>query len=330
MYCETECCDNRKPWLRAISAAALLSPYAVHAADTYPNRPIRMIVGSVPGSAPDTLARILGQRLGEELGQQVVVDNRAGATGAIGAKQLATAQPDGYTLGIASAAFATTASTMTLNYDVRKDFQAVAGIASVPLILVVSSASEVTSVSALVTHAKARPGAVNYASPGAGGLQHLVTEAFSQLVGINMVHIPYKGGSLAVTAVVGGEAQLFFSGMPPALPLIQQGRLRALAVTTLKRSPSAPNVPTMHESGFKGFEADNWHGILAPANIPGAPVARINQVLSKALATPGIQQRFLAAGGEAQWSSGADFQKLLNAEIERWAKVAKAVGIKPQ
>ncbi len=321
---------GRKPWMRVISVAVFLWPCAAYAAESYPSRPIRMIVGSVPGSAPDALARIVGQRLGEELGQQFVVDNRAGATGTIGAKYLATAQPDGYTLGIVAAAFATTASTMSLSYDVRKDFQAVAGIASVPLILVVSPASEVNSVSALVALAKARRGAVNYASPGAGGLQHLVTEAFSQLVAISMVHVPYKGGSQAVTAVAGGEVQLFFSGMPPALPLVNQGRLRALAVTTQKRYPSAPNVPTMQEAGYKSFEADNWHGIMAPINIPGAHVARINQVLSKVLATQDIKQKFLVAGGEAQWSSGAVFQKLVNAEVERWAKVAKAVGITPQ
>ncbi len=330
MHYVTESRNDRKPWLRVISVAALLLPDAVCAAQSYPSRPIRMIVGSGPGSAPDTLARIVGQRLGEDLGQQFVVDNRAGATGTMGAKLLATAQPDGYTLGIASAAFATTASTMSLTYDVRKDFQAVAGIASVPLILVMSTTSEVTSVSALVALAKSRPGKVNYASPGAGGLQHLVTEGFSQMVGISMVHVPYKSGALAVTAVVGGEAQLFFSGMPPALPLINQGRLRGLAVTTLKRFPAAPNVPTMQEAGYKGFEADNWHGIMAPAKISGAHVTRINQLLSKVLETPDIKQKFLVVGGEAQWSSGADFGKLVNAEIERWAKVANAVGIKPQ
>lgn len=330
MQREAESRNDRKPWLRAIFAAALLLPFAAYSADSYPSRPIRMIVGSGPGSAPDALARIVGQRLSEELGQQFVVDNRAGATGTMGAKHLATAQPDGYTLGIVAAAFATTASTMSLTYDVRKDFQAVAGIASVPLILVMSTASEATSVSALVALARARPGAVNYASPGAGGLQHLVTEAFSQLVGINMVHVPYKSGSLAVTAVVGGEAQLFFSGMPPALPLVNQGRLRGLAVTTMKRFPAAPNVPTMQEAGYKGFEADNWHGFMAPVNIPGAHVARINRVLSKVLGTPDIKQKFLVAGAEAQWSSGAAFQKLVNAEVERWAGVARAVGIKPQ
>lgn len=322
--------SDSNPKHRVALAAVLLMPLACLAADAYPNKPIRMIVSSVPGSAPDVLARIVGQRLGENLGQQFVVDNRAGATGAIGWKLLATSSPDGYTIGVVSAAFATIASTMTLTYDVRKDFRAVAGIASVPLILVMSPASGVTSVSGLVALAKARPGAINYASPGAGGLQHLVTEDFSKLVGIRMVHVPYKGGSLAATAVVSGETQLFFSGMPPALPLVNQGRLRGLAVTTLKRFPAAPNVPTMVEQGYKGFEADNWHGFMAPTGIAQNHVAKINQELSKILGLPDTVEKFLAAGGDSQWSSGADFQKLINAEVVRWAKVAAAVGIKPQ
>ena len=313
-----------------LGAIAATTGIAAAAGEDYPDKPIRMIVGSVPGSAPDVLARLIGEHVKAELGQSVVVDNRAGATGTIAAALVSRAPADGYTLYTAAAAISTTPAVFKLSYDVRKDFAAVGRIASVPLILVVNASGAVRSVGDLVKLAKARPGQINYATPGPGGLQHLVTELFDKTVGIKMVHVPYKGGSLAVLGVLGGEAQLFFSGMPPALPLVRQGRLRALAVTTKARSRAAPEVPTMAEAGIAGFEADNWHGVLAPAGTPANRVARLNAVLKRALADPTVKKVFLAAGAEAEWSTPADFQSLVNAEVQRWGKLAREIGLRPQ
>ena len=302
---------------------------SVAAAD-YPTKPIRMIVGSVPGSAPDVLARLIGERMRAQLGQAIVVDNRPGATGTIAAALVSRASPDGYTLYTAAAAISTTPAVYKLSYDVRKDFAAVGRIASVPLILVVNSSGSIRTVADLVKMAKAKPGQMNYASPGRGGLQHLVTELFNKDAGVKMVHIPYKGGALAVLGVVQGEAQLFFSGMPPALPLIRQDKLRALAVTTKARSRAAPEVPTMAEAGIAGFEADNWHGVLAPARTPADRVAKLNAVLKRALAEDSVEKVFLAAGAEPEWSSPAAFQALVDAEVVRWEKLAREVGIRRQ
>lgn len=313
----------------AALTGAVVAITSVSAAD-YPNKPIRMIVGSVPGSAPDVLARLVGERIRAQLGQAVVVDNRPGATGTIAAALVSRSAPDGYTLYTAAAAISTTPAVYKLSYDVRKDFAAVGRIASVPLILVVNSNGPIRSVADLVKLAKAKPGQINYASPGRGGLQHLVTELFDKDVGVKMVHIPYKGGALAVLGVVQGEAQLFFSGMPPALPLIRQGKLRALAVTTKARSRAAPDVPTMAEAGIAGFEADNWHGVLAPAKIPADRVAKLNAVLKSALAGSNVEKVFLAAGAEPEWSSPAAFQALVDAEVVRWQKLAGEVGIRRQ
>lgn len=308
----------------------VLAPSMALAGEAYPVRPIRMIVGSTAGSAPDILARIIGQRLAADLGQQVVIDNRAGAAGTLGAKLTADATPDGYTIGMVSAAFATTTATYKLAYDVRKDFAPIAGIASVPLILVIAPSSGAATLNDLIALVKANPGKINYASPGTGGIQHLVTEHFAQVIGARMVHVPYKSGSLAVNAVLGAEAQFFFAGMPPALPFVKQGKLRALAVTTKARSQSAPEVPTMEEAGLKGFEADNWHGLLAPAKTPAAQIARLNEVLTRALRETDVKARFLAAGGEANWTSAEAFQRLVDAEVERWGKLARTLGLKHQ
>ena len=311
-------------------AIVVLASSTFAADQAFPSKPIRMVVGSVPGSAPDVLARIVGQFMGQSLGQTVVVDNRSGATGTIAAKMVSEALPDGYTLYTAAAAIATTPSVMKLSYDVRKDFAAVGQIASVPLILVVPANVAAQNVKDLIGLAKVKSGNLFYATPGPGGLQHLVTEFFSQSVGIKMVHVPYKGGALAVTGLLSGEAQLFFSGMPPALPLVRQGRLRALAVTTAARSIAAPEVPTMAQAGLPGFEADNWHGILAPAKTPSARIKKINQQLMQILGLEEIKQKFLASGAEPRWTNETEFQALINREVDRWAKLAREVGLKPQ
>jgi tripartite-type tricarboxylate transporter receptor subunit TctC len=297
----------------------------------YPTRPIRMIVTSEAGSAPDVLARILGQQLNEAFGQQVVVDNRAGAGGVIGYEIAARAQPDGYTLVMATVALVTTATIYSkLPYHPADSFTQIARFASVPYILVVSPQLAATSVKELIELARSQPGKLNYGSPGNGTAQHLTTELLKQQTGINMVHIPYKSGGAAVTAILSGEAQLFFAGLPPALPQIKAGRLRALAVTTPRRFPSVPEVLTMAEAGMPGFEVDQWHAIIGPAKIPKAIVDKLNTQIVRTLALPEIRKVLLLNGAEANPSTPEELQKLVRSEVVKWTAAAKAAGMTPQ
>jgi tripartite-type tricarboxylate transporter receptor subunit TctC len=313
--------------IAALVACATTGTGAI--AQDYPVRPVRLIVASTAGSAPDILARIVGQKLNDAWGQPVVVDNRAGGSGTIGAQTLAAAVPDGHTLLMATVIVATLQATMRKpGYDAHRDFQPVSRVAAVPLILVVHPSMAATDVAGLIAIAKAKPGQLNFASPGAGSLQHLVAESFQKVAGLRMVHIPYKSGNLGVTAVMGGEAQLFFAGLPPALPQVRAGKLRALAVTTAKRFGSTPTVPTMAEAGLPGFEADNWHGILAPARTPPAVVRKLHAAIDQMTRQPDVQARFLDAGGEAQSSTPEAFTAEIRADVARWTKIAAELGIR--
>ncbi len=301
------------------------------AADTFPTKPVRMVVGFNAGGAPDILARLLGERLHDRMGQPIVVDNRPGATGNIGAELVATANPDGYTLFMATVSVAIGPTVYkSLKFSVPKSFAPVSMVASVPLILVVNPKLPVNSVQDLIKVAKAKPGSLNYATPGYGSPQHLTAELFKLKVGVNMVHIPYKGGGQANAALLAGESHLFFSGMPPALPHVKAGRLRALAVTTAKRSPSAPEVPTVGEAGLPGFEADNWHAILAPAGTPPTVVKRLHQAIAAALTEQELARRFETQGAEARSSTPPQLTAFIRAEVAKWADVAKAAGVEPQ
>lgn len=319
-------------WMLGIAAAAIAGgAQPAAAAEAFPVKPIRMVVGFNAGGAPDILARLLGDRLRENMGQQVVVDNRAGATGNIGAALVADANPDGYTLFMATVSVAIGPTVYkSLPFAVPTSFSPVSMVASVPLILVVNPTLPVNSVSDLIKVAKAKPGSLNYATPGYGSPQHLTAESFKLKVGVNMVHIPYKGGGQANAALLAGESHLFFSGMPPALPHVRAGRLRALAVTTARRSPSAPDVPTMGEAGLPGFEADNWHAILAPAGTPPAVVKRLADAIAVALADPALAARFVTQGAEAKSSTPRELTAFMRAEVAKWAGVAKAAGVKAQ
>ncbi len=301
------------------------------AADTFPTKPVRMVVGFNAGGAPDILARLLGERLHDRMGQPIVVDNRPGATGNIGAELVATANPDGYTLFMATVSVAIGPTVYkSLKFSVPNSFAPVSMVASVPLILVVNPKLPVNSVQDLIKVAKAKPGSLNYATPGYGSPQHLTAELFKLKVGVNMVHIPYKGGGQANAALLAGESHLFFSGMPPALPHVKAGRLRALAVTTAKRSPSAPEVPTVGEAGLPGFEADNWHAILAPAGTPPTVVKRLHQAIAAALTEQELARRFETQGAEARSSTPPQLTAFIRAEVTKWADVAKAAGVEPQ
>jgi tripartite-type tricarboxylate transporter receptor subunit TctC len=297
----------------------------------YPTRPIRMIVTSEAGSAPDVLARILGQQLNEAFGQQVVVDNRAGAGGVIGYEIASRAQPDGYTMVMATVALVTTSTIYSkLPYHPADSFTQIARFASVPYILVVSPQLGATSVKELIELARSQPGKLNYGSPGNGTAQHLTTELLKQQTGINMVHIPYKSGGAAVTAILTGEAQVFFAGLPPALPQIKAGRLRALAVTTPRRFSAVPEVPTMAEAGMPGFEVDQWHAIIGPAKIPRAIVDKLNAQIVRILGLPEIRKLLLINGAEANPSTPEELQKLMRSEVIKWTEGAKAAGMTPQ
>jgi tripartite-type tricarboxylate transporter receptor subunit TctC len=296
---------------------------------TFPARPMRMIVTSQPGSAPDILARVLGQRLGESLGQQVVVDNRAGAGGVIGYETASRAQADGYTTVMSTVAFVTTFTVhKTLPYHPVDSFAPIARVASVPYILVVAPSLPVKSVKELVELAKSRPGKLNYGTPGPGTSQHLTTELIKVRTGIDMVHIPYKSGASAINGILGGEAQLFFAGLPPALPHVRSGRVRALAVTFARRSTIVPEVPTMAESGMPGIEVDQWHAIIGPAGIPQGVANKLNAELIKSLGQADTRKALLASGAEANPSSPEELRQLLRSELVKWTKAAEAAGLK--
>ncbi len=298
---------------------------------TYPSRPLRMIVTSEAGSAPDVLARILGQQLNRAWGQQVVVDNRAGAGGVIGYEIASRALPDGYTIVMSTVAFVTTSTIHAkLPYNPLESFTHVARLASVPYVLVVAQQFPAASVRELIDYAKTRPGRLNYGTPGNGTAQHLTTELLKQQMGLDLVHIPYKSGGAAITAILAGEAHLFFAGLPAAMIQVKSGRLRALAVTTPKRFPTVPDVPTMAEAGSPGFEVDQWHGIIGPAKIPGAVVDKLNSEIVRILGLAEVKSVLLANGAEANPSTPAELRALVRSEIVKWTKAAKAAGMAPQ
>lgn len=299
-------------------------------AQTYPAKPIRMIAPFPPGGTTDILARVAGQKITEALGQQVIIDNRPGAGGNIGTELVAKAAPDGYTLLTAPG------STLTINpslfaklsYDVLKDFAPVTIIAAVPNLLVVHPSLPVKSVKELVALAKARPGQLNYASTGAGQSTHLSMELFKTMAGIDAVHIPYKGSSPALADLLGGQVSLMFDNMPSSLPHVKAGKLRALAVSTLKRSPALPQLPTVAESGLPGFEVSVWFGVLAPAGTPRDIVTKLNGAIVKSLQTPDVHERLVSQGAEAIGNTPEQFTAQMQRDLVKWAKVVKDSGAK--
>ena len=282
----------------SLALAASAMP-AVAQAD-YPNKPVRMLIGFPPGQATDTLGRAIAQKLSQQLGQQFVVENKPGAAGIIATQAAMSSPADGYTLLISSSGpLAVNPGLYSkLPYDPVKDFTPVAGIAIVPLILVVNPNFPASSVKELVTMAKAKPKDVNYASGGSGVTNHLVMEMFRGAAGIDMTHIPYKGGPPAVTDLIGGQVNVMFETTVAVLPFVKQGKLRALAVSSAKRISSAPEIPTVAELGYPGFSGVPWVAIMAPANTPAPIVAKLNAEVNKALNTKEIRDQFVAQGVE--------------------------------
>jgi tripartite-type tricarboxylate transporter receptor subunit TctC len=298
-------------------------------AGTYPDKPLRLIVPFPPGGGNDILARTVGQRLVEVLGQQVVVDNRGGAGGAIGATLAANAPPDGYTLFLGSVGnlAQTPALKDNLSYNPVRDFAPVSLVATSSFILAVNPGVAAKSVQELIALAKASPGKLNYASAGTGSSLHMAAELFKYATGTDMLHVPYKGTGPAMTDLIGGRVQLIFSTMPPALPHIKAGRLRALGVTTAKRAAAAPEVPTIAESGVKGFNVANWQGILVPIKTPGAIVRKLNRDVLATLKLPGMSEALAKQGLESAGGTPEEFGALIKAEIAKYTQVVKAAGI---
>jgi tripartite-type tricarboxylate transporter receptor subunit TctC len=294
---------------------------------SYPAKPIRFIVSFLAGGPNDILARALAQKLAENLSQQVFIDNRAGAGGILGTDLAAKASPDGYTILLVAGGHAINPSLHhKLPYDTVKDFSGVAMLAAIPNILVVHPSVPARSLQELVQLAKTQPGQLNFASAGNGTVSHLAGELLKSMSGINMVHVPYKGTVTATTALISGEVSLYIGGMPTVLPLVRGGRLRALGVTTAKRSAAAPDLPSIAESGVPGFDVSPWYGVVVPAGTPADIVNRLNGEIAKAIQAPDVKERLASQGFETTLSTPREFDAYIRSEIVKWAKVVKQSG----
>ena len=316
---------------QSMMGAALALCATVAFAQGYPNKPVKVIVPFTPGSATDILARAIGQKLSEQWGQPVIVENRAGAGGTIGAGLVAKSPPDGYTLMVHSSGHAVNASMYpTLPYDTTKEFVEIATLGGQPNVLVVAPSTGFKTTADLVAAAKKTPGALNYASAGVGSGTHINAEKFKLAAGIDAVHIPYKGTPEAITDTMTGRVTYFFSPISAALPNIREGKLVALGVSTAKRSSALPNVPTIAESGLPGFDYNLWVGLWAPAGTPQDVVDKITADVAKVLAMPDVRERLAALGAEPMTMTPAEFRKFMRDEMDDSAKVVKAAGIKAQ
>ena len=301
-------------------------------AQGYPAKPIRYVVGFTAGGASDITSRIIGQKLSEHLGQPVIIDNRAGASGTIAAGIVAKAPPDGYTLlsGATSILAINPGLYKKLDYDSLRDFAPVSQTVSMPQLLVVHPGVKAATLKELLALAKARPGELNYSSSGSGSSSHMAMELLKSMAGINVVHVPFKGSGQAMPALLAGQLQLVFDPMPSSLPHVKAGRLRAIAISTAKRSPAIQDLPTVAESGVPGYESSLWYGVLLPARTPPAIVAKLNQTINAILREPDVLERFAGLGAEPLGNSSAEFGKYIASEVVKWGKVIKAVGIQAE
>jgi tripartite-type tricarboxylate transporter receptor subunit TctC len=316
--------------LAFIGGAAAQTPPSTAVAN-YPTKAVRLIVPFPPGGGTDFVARTVQARLAKALGQQIIIDNRAGATGIVGTELGAKAPPDGYTLTMATGATisANMALFPKLPYDPPKDFAPITLIASQPNVLAVHPSLPAKTVRDLIAIAKSRPGQLSYASSGSGSSHHLSGELLKIMSGINIVHVPYKGTGPAIIDAVGGHVEVIFSGIAAILPQVKSGKLRALAVTQAQRSAILPALPTIAESGLPGYEITSWHGMLAPAGTPHAVVLRVRNSVAKALESADVRERFASQGAEPVGSTPEAFAKFMHADIAKIAKLIKAAGIKP-
>ena len=305
---------------------------AVHTAfaQTYPTKAVRMVVPFAAGAGSnDIMARLIAQKLSDSLGQQFVVDNRPGASGIIGTDIVAKAQPDGYTVLMMSLTFTVNPSLFSkLPYDTVKDFTPVTLVASAPLMLVVHPSLPAKSVPEFIAYAKANPGRLNFGSGGPGTTPHLAGEMLKTMAGIQVTHIPYKGGAPALADLIGGQIQFMCENIPGTLPFAKAGKLRALAVTDLRRSPLLPDLPTLDETGLKGYQIVGWNGVFMPAGTPQAIVNKLHAEVVKALALPDVRERLATMGADGVGNTPQQFAAFIKAEIPKWARVVKDAGIK--
>ena len=310
----------------AVLAAALVAAAPAQAA--YPDRPIKLIVPVPPGGGVDLLSRAIGAKMQASMGQPVVIENKAGASAAIGTEALAKSPPDGYTIMMGYSAHATNPIFVpNLPYDTNRDFAAVAHVGYIPLILEVNSVSPYHSVAELIAAAKAKPGELQFASGGAGAGAHLSGELLKNIAGVDIVHVPYKGNAPALNDLVGNHVTMMFDTITTSLPYIKSGKLRALAVTSPRRSPLAPDIPTMIESGLPGFDISAWYMIFAPAGTPKDVIARLNAEINKAIADPELQKTLGEQGVQFTGGTPEEAEKFVHGEIERWAKIIKTRGM---
>ena len=318
--------------LRRLWWAAALFAYvgsSTHAQGAYPNKPVRLIVPFAPGGSNDIVARIVGYKFAESFGQQVIIDNRGGASGIIGTDIAAKAAPDGYTLLMMSLTIAVNPSLYRkLPYDTEKDLAPVTLVASAPLILVVHPSLPVKSLKDFIAHAKANPGKLNFGSGGPGTTPHLAGEVLKSMAGLQMTHVPYKGGGPALADLIGGQLQLMLENIPSTLPLVKSGKLRVLAVSGLTRSTLVPEVPTLDEAGLKGYEIVGWNGLFLPAATPNAIVSRLHAETVKALALPDVKERLSGMGAEGVGNTPAQFTAFVKSEIRKWAQVVRDAGLR--
>ena len=315
---------------RAAAAAILTAQCMSAGAQAYPTKPIRLIVAFAPGGSTDIIARLVAQKLGELLGQPIIIDNRDGAGGIIGTEMAARASPDGYTLtmGTTSTHVINAGVYSKLNFDPIKDFAPITLVASTPYLLVVNPGVKATTLKDFVALAKSQPGKMNYASAGAGTTTQLAMEMLKTAAGIDLVHVPYKGNAPANVATLAGEVQALFGSMPAVLPQAKAGKLRPLAVGTAKRSPSLPDVPTVAESGYPGFEVSLWLGFFAPVTTPAPILNRLHAELVKIAQSADMKEQFALNGAESVTNTPAEFSKLIKDDTVKYVKVIKAAGVK--
>jgi tripartite-type tricarboxylate transporter receptor subunit TctC len=307
----------------AVLLCAAFLPLSAHAQKDYPSKPIRLLVPFAPGGGTDIVARLLAQKLNEAFKQPVIVDNRAGGGGTFGAETTVRATPDGYTTILMSGSYATNAAMHKLPYHPVNDILPIGLVGDTAFVLALHPGVPVHSVKELIAYAKAKPGALNYGSSGIGGIAHLLGELFDMLAGTRMTHVPYKGTGPALNDLLGGQIQLIFGSAPSTIPLVRGNRLRAIAVTTGKRSPALPEVPTVAEAGVPGYDVVLWYGVLGPKGMPPAIVARWNAEIRKATKLPDLKERLIAEGFDIADSPPDVFHALLKRDVERWAKVVR-------
>ena len=305
-----------------------VSDIALAQKSRYPDKPIRFVVPFAPGGGTDIIARAMAQKLSETFGQSVVVDNRGGAGGTIGAEIAAKSAPDGYTMIMVSGSYAVNAGLYKLPYDPLNGIDTVTLVGTSPFIVALNPSVPARSVKELIALAKAKPASINYASTGTGGITHMATELFRLMAGINIVHIPYKGTGPALNDVIGGQVQMIFGSILATLPHAKSGRLKGIAVSGLKRSEAAPEMPTVAESGLPGYEVTLWYGVWGPKGVPKEVVSRWNAELVKILKSPDMKTRLATQGLDAVGSTPREFHAHLKAEIAKWAKVIKDADVK--